>query len=134
MNARRVTLPAILADLLAAQGGRCALCQQVIEDPVAEANIDHIVPRAAGGLNRLENYQATHAECNRIKGSGGSPQSCLACRRVLASAALLATHWRRHHAPAPQPRRALDAYDPKGPVVAPRALSKAAWRGGGRRR
>jgi 5-methylcytosine-specific restriction endonuclease McrA len=30
-------------------------------------NVDHVVPRAAGGMNDDVNYQATHAICNGMK-------------------------------------------------------------------
>ena len=31
------------------------------------ATLDHIVPLSKGGADRLDNWQLTHAHCNKIK-------------------------------------------------------------------
>ncbi|RIJ25883.1 HNH endonuclease [Henriciella barbarensis] len=65
--------------LWAAQSGQCALCGKAMPRgrfDVAHASIwkkqrptfDHIVPKAAGGPDRLENLQLAHAVCNKRKG------------------------------------------------------------------
>jgi 5-methylcytosine-specific restriction endonuclease McrA len=46
---------------------RCALCGGGLR--WKDATLDHIVPRAHGGSNRLSNLQAVHGRCNRFKGS-----------------------------------------------------------------
>jgi len=46
----------------------CALCKTQIVD-IADASIDHIVPKSKGGDNSISNYQIAHRRCNSIKGS-----------------------------------------------------------------
>ena len=61
---RRVRRHAVA--LLIVQGGRCPLCMERIED-LADAHVDHIVPRAKGGGDEWENVQLVHAPCNLRK-------------------------------------------------------------------
>ncbi|WP_084417949.1 HNH endonuclease [Henriciella litoralis] len=61
------------------QNGCCALCGKPMPKGrfhVAHASIwkrerptfDHIIPRAAGGPDRVDNLQLAHANCNKRKG------------------------------------------------------------------
>jgi 5-methylcytosine-specific restriction endonuclease McrA len=45
----------------------CQLCLLPIFT-LAEATIDHIIPRACGGSNKLDNQQLAHGQCNVYKG------------------------------------------------------------------
>lgn len=65
--------------LMRKQGGLCALCDGEplclkAGDPL-EATLDHIIPRAAGGLDVITNLQLAHRSCNEKKGStsAGTP-------------------------------------------------------------
>lgn len=49
------------------QSGLCGICRGPLK--LAEANLDHIVPRALGGIGTLSNLQATHVRCNSKKGA-----------------------------------------------------------------
>jgi 5-methylcytosine-specific restriction endonuclease McrA len=51
-------------------GPNCALCGSPLD--VERANLDHIVPHAHGGRDRLENLQLTHFRCNLERGTDGS--------------------------------------------------------------
>jgi RNA-directed DNA polymerase len=59
---------AVFASLALRDGGRCYLCGQGIdsEDPF---EIEHRVPRAAGGSDDLDNLGLAHRSCNRGKGT-----------------------------------------------------------------
>lgn len=45
----------------------CALCHKPLR--LVEATLDHIIPRARGGEDTLENLQLAHNLCNKLKGS-----------------------------------------------------------------
>jgi len=77
-----------LARLITMQRGRCSICNakmivtrrssndpgMQILDP-REATVDHIVPKAAGGIvSAIENMQAVCSECNTLKG-----RNCASC-------------------------------------------------------
>ena len=49
------------------QGWHCALCGEHLS--TGPWNLDHIIPRGAGGTDELVNLQATHKSCNTNKGS-----------------------------------------------------------------
>jgi len=55
-------------------GDECRLCCELIDftvphpDPLSRS-VDHIVPRAHGGKDELDNYQLAHLICNQRKGS-----------------------------------------------------------------
>ena len=49
------------------QGGKCNGCENQMEERHFE--VDHIVPRSAGGGNYKENYQLLCGNCNRVKGN-----------------------------------------------------------------
>ena len=50
------------------QDGRCNLCHVAFEERNLE--LDHIVPRAKGGQDWVDNFQLLCSSCNRIKGTG----------------------------------------------------------------
>ena len=54
--------------MLKIQGGKCNGCKHPLA--VEDAEIDHIVPRIAGGSDARENLQALCRRCNNIKGDG----------------------------------------------------------------
>ncbi len=57
--------PTKVADLLAAQNGRCLYCYRYL-DP-ADATIEHVVPITRGGLHVRENLAAACLSCNCSK-------------------------------------------------------------------
>lgn len=52
----------IRRQVFARQEGMCARCGRELQ---GQFEVDHVVPRAAGGGNELENLQALHVECHR---------------------------------------------------------------------
>lgn len=51
--------------LLAAQGGRCFYCG----DPAGRgATVDHLIPKAYGGIDDVANCVIAHRRCNQLKG------------------------------------------------------------------
>lgn len=44
----------------------CYLCKKLIEP--GDETIDHVIPLARGGSNRLDNLRLAHKECNQVKG------------------------------------------------------------------
>jgi 5-methylcytosine-specific restriction endonuclease McrA len=82
--------------LLERQAGLCALCRQRFPGegelhPSADAawrlTFDHIVPKAQGGLDTLDNLQAVHYICNVRKGDGSQERPVPPAPRVLRSEA-----------------------------------------------
>jgi hypothetical protein len=53
--------------VLAASGGRCALCGATKRE--RPLDVDHIVPRSRGGKTELANLQVLCSTCNRTKGN-----------------------------------------------------------------
>ena len=51
------------------QGGFCTGCE--LHFPPQNLEVDHIVPRAKGGTDHLENLQLLCGHCNRVKGHRG---------------------------------------------------------------
>lgn len=57
----------------------CGICTEPIDyalphlDPLSFV-VDHIVPLAKGGLDTIENKQAAHRACNRVKGDKTADQ------------------------------------------------------------
>jgi hypothetical protein len=49
--------------LVERDGRNCAICGKDIGD-IERANCDHIVPRAHGGKDKIENLQLSHFRCN----------------------------------------------------------------------
>lgn len=72
---RRPWLEDVVLDLLAAQDGRCALCDGPLE--LDEHDVDHIVPFVYGGGNEQANIQLAHPGCNRSKGAEIAPEVLL---------------------------------------------------------
>jgi 5-methylcytosine-specific restriction endonuclease McrA len=56
---------ALISELSSLQRGRCAYCREKLT--LAGTHIDHIHPRAKGGLNSRRNYQLACAPCNISK-------------------------------------------------------------------
>ena len=56
--------------------GRCNGCRS--EFPFRVFEVDHIIPRGAGGQDNIENFQLLSAHCNRVKGD--RPQEYLVAR------------------------------------------------------
>lgn len=52
------------------QKGLCAICGQSMT--LAEASLDHIIPRAHVGTNRYANLRAAHRACNAKRGASMS--------------------------------------------------------------
>lgn len=59
--------------LLRAQRYICPICGMVAR--WRNSNIDHVIPKSAGGPNRLGNYLATHTRCNTLK-ANRPPTGC----------------------------------------------------------
>jgi hypothetical protein len=63
-------MPAPLREQVRARaGGRCAYCQSSEELMGITFEVDHIVPRSAGGLTNLDNLCLSCPTCNRFKAS-----------------------------------------------------------------
>lgn len=63
--------------LLQLQGGICAICGTPMNDGThwGAATNDHVIPKSAGGQDRLGNLVAAHRSCNMRKGSD-RPSGC----------------------------------------------------------
>lgn len=59
--------PDDIAEIMKAQGGRCAYCRTNIKR--SSRHVDHIVPLALGGSNARTNIQIACPSCNRSKGA-----------------------------------------------------------------
>ena len=57
----------IIKELLDNTGGCCVYCGKKIYF-LSDATIDHVVPTAKGGQDRLSNFVVACALCNRLKG------------------------------------------------------------------
>ncbi|MDE2935971.1 MAG: HNH endonuclease signature motif containing protein [Chloroflexota bacterium] len=66
-RAKKKRVRKLVLDLHAAQDGQCGICGQAIDD-LRATHVDHIIPRAKGGSDRLTNLQLAHARCNTAKG------------------------------------------------------------------
>ena len=51
------------------QEGRCNLCRHEMGG-IQHFEMDHVVPKAKGGQDWVDNFQLLCANCNRIKGQG----------------------------------------------------------------
>ena len=58
--------------VLTAQSGLCASCGRMIFD---DPTVDHCIPLAMGGPDRLGNYVVMHEGCNNRKGNR-QPTGC----------------------------------------------------------
>lgn len=64
--------------LWAGQGRRCAICGDFMNQPPKklgdisqhgeDPSVDHIIPKARGGTDKIENLQLVHYFCNWAKG------------------------------------------------------------------
>jgi 5-methylcytosine-specific restriction endonuclease McrA len=57
----------ILGFLLERDGHICALCNETLVE--SRLSIDHIIPHALGGENKMENLRAVHFICNASRGT-----------------------------------------------------------------
>lgn len=55
----------VVRDLRVIQGNRCAICGEYLRP--AEISLDHVVPKARGGRDSLDNFLLTHEQCNQDK-------------------------------------------------------------------
>lgn len=58
--------------LMGRQHGRCYYCNREMtfkQDPETMCTIDHVVPRAQGGVNHISNYVAACIRCNNARGT-----------------------------------------------------------------
>lgn len=83
-------------ELLAEQGGRCALCRLELQPNAV--TIDHIVPLALGGTSVRTNLQAAHRKCNTWKGSiENSIGHCWRCFAQVSGEIGALKHWDKRH-------------------------------------
>lgn len=72
-------------DIIDRWGNECYLCRKPVSlhEPFGpqSANIDHIIPRSAGGASTLENLRLVHYVCNLRKGAS---LVCPHCRHTLS--------------------------------------------------
>ncbi len=61
------TMKFIMRQLINKNGAVCGICGKEITD-MKDCTIDHIKPRALGGLTVIENCQLAHLKCNQKKG------------------------------------------------------------------
>ena len=52
------------------QRGLCGICREPL---AGDIHLDHVIPRALGGPDTLDNLQAAHAVCNLRKGASLAP-------------------------------------------------------------
>lgn len=66
--------PSLKPSLFKKQKGKCALCEQTIDETRLNdgtyVQIDHVAAHSKGGATIEANAQLTHSECNRKKGAG----------------------------------------------------------------
>lgn len=48
-------------------GGICYLCGEPVE--YNKMTLEHVIPKAKGGTNKIENLRPAHGKCNFAKGS-----------------------------------------------------------------
>ena len=65
--------PKLIAEILERDGWWCKLCNEAIDPELKypsnySLSVDHIIPRAKGGGNGVNNLQPTHLICNLRKG------------------------------------------------------------------
>lgn len=72
-----------LAELWEKQGGVCALTGTTLV-PGVNASLDHIVPKAKGGTNALDNLQWVCIPANQAKSDLSTEEFVDLCRRVVA--------------------------------------------------
>lgn len=77
---RRTASRAELRGLVERQGYKCALSGVQLDPDIAE--LDHIVPVAAGGWHDVGNLQVLHRAINRMKGQLSNDEFIRWCRLV----------------------------------------------------
>lgn len=81
-NRKRVKLSGLVA-LMAAQGGRCALCGDSV---AVDRHLDHKLPRSRGGADEMSNYQWLCPPCNVAKGEFTNEEFLAHIRKILSRA------------------------------------------------
>jgi 5-methylcytosine-specific restriction endonuclease McrA len=66
---KSVRLNAMKQKLVIKQQGRCVKCGELFELEKEEIEMDHIVPKADGGTDKLKNLVVLHKECHQKKTS-----------------------------------------------------------------
>ena len=64
------------------QKGECALCGDPLKLDTKQTHIDHIIPKAQGGLNEIDNLQLVCATCNYAKRDMSLKDFVLLCTKV----------------------------------------------------
>jgi RNA-directed DNA polymerase len=74
-SARYSSLSTRVCNLLKRQNGSCATCKRKfqLEDRM---EVDHIIPRSKGGLDRCDNLQLLHRQCHTKKTAKDLERSC----------------------------------------------------------
>jgi RNA-directed DNA polymerase len=63
---RHPELPRRIAILLQRRGGRCAWCGLFFKEGDLP-EVDHVIPRSAGGIDAYKNWQLLHRHCHDQK-------------------------------------------------------------------
>lgn len=66
---RSVELNATKQKLIGQQKGLCVHCGQMFDLNNEKVELDHIIPKAEGGTNKLKNLVVLHKECHQQKTS-----------------------------------------------------------------
>lgn len=83
-------------ELLAEQGGLCALCRLPLQPN--GVTLDHIIPVAQGGTAIRANLQATHSKCNSWKADiANAVGYCWRCKQRVQGEAGATLHWVKRH-------------------------------------
>ncbi len=81
MPYKHVTV-ADLIKLYLKQDGKCALCGDDIIFDTQKTHIDHIVPRAKGGEDEIDNFEFACSVCNYAKRDMSLKEFVLMCLKV----------------------------------------------------
>lgn len=81
--------------ILERDGNKCFLCSEYMN--VGDRTIEHIVPKALGGTNYLNNTALTHSYCNRKRGTlpVAVYRSYLAYKKNCDAQSLMCKSWRK---------------------------------------
>lgn len=66
---RSVQLNATKQKLIGQQNGLCVHCGQMFDLNSEQVELDHIIPKAEGGTDKLKNLVVLHKECHQQKTS-----------------------------------------------------------------
>jgi CRISPR/Cas system Type II protein with McrA/HNH and RuvC-like nuclease domain len=76
-----VSVPSLIK-LYLKQEGRCALCGDDILFDTGKTHIDHIIPKAKGGEDYIENFELVCGTCNYAKRDMSLKEFVLMCLKV----------------------------------------------------